>query len=401
MKLIWVSIRILGASVFLCSLIGFYHIGKLMSRSNTALSKRSIQTTPSHQQNTFPKTIGSLIQDVPKSSLPNEIWDQDLHATNTKQVDEDEDVRINGEFSALDPTEKEPTMTSRGKQHDARAPLVRDIFQHSWKVSGADICQKKPKVDILVVVISSPSHILQRNSIRESWGEQVKERKRMALLFILGRSPDLDQHVINESIQYEDIVLTNHEDTYENLSLKILAALQWYQDFCPQAKYLVKVDDDVFMQIPRLHTLLAGMNRSKLNHGKKLILGNVASGWAPSHEINSKYYISPKEFNKTVFPAFVTGPSYVISTPAIPELLALAWDHPYIPLEDVFITGILAEMANVPRRLVMEFRNNAARIPAKFLGCTLLRTISIHQVTPFEQKEMTILARNPQCGPPK
>lgn len=177
--------------------------------------------------------------------------------------------------------------------------------------------------------------------------------------------------------------------------------LHYFSSFCPQAKYLVKVDDDVFMQIPRLHTLLAGMNRSKLNRGKKLILGNVASGWAPSHEIDSKYYISPMQFNKTVFPAFVTGPSYVISTPAIPELLALAWDHPYISLEDVFITGILAEMANVPRRLVMEFRNNAARIPAKFLGCTLLRTISIHQVTPFEQKEMTILAQNPQCGPPK
>lgn len=400
MRLLWVSIRFLGVLVFLFSLIGFYHIGKLLSRPNSALSKRSVQTTQANLQFTSPKTIGSLIQDVPKSGIHNEKWEQNSLKKNGEQK-EDDDVRTNGEFSALDLTGNEPKMAAVKKQADSKAPLVREIFQHSWKVSGGDICKKKPKVEILVVVVSSPSHILQRQSIRESWGKQAKERKRMALLFILGRSSDLDQHVINEAAQHEDIVLTNHEDTYENLSLKILAALQWSQDFCPQAKYLVKVDDDVFMQIPRLHTLLAGMNRSKLNRGKKLILGNVASGWAPSHEIDSKYYISPMQFNKTVFPAFVTGPSYVISTPAIPELLALAWDHPYISLEDVFITGILAEMANVPRRLVMEFRNNAARIPAKFLGCTLLRTISIHQVTPFEQKEMTILAQNPQCGPPK
>lgn len=215
--------------VFLFSLIGFYHIGKLLSRPNSALSKRSVQTTQANLQFTSPKTIGSLIQDVPKSGIHNEKWEQNSLKKNGEQK-EDDDVRTNGEFSALDLTGNEPKMAAVKKQADSKAPLVREIFQHSWKVSGGDICKKKPKVEILVVVVSSPSHILQRQSIRESWGKQAKERKRMALLFILGRSSDLDQHVINEAAQHEDIVLTNHEDTYENLSLKILAALQWSQE---------------------------------------------------------------------------------------------------------------------------------------------------------------------------
>jgi hypothetical protein len=45
----------------------------------------------------------------------------------------------------------------------------------------------------------------------------------------------------------------------------------------------------------------------------------------------------------------------------------------------------------VPRRLATEFRNNAVPIPARFLGCTLLRTISIHKVTPEEQNQGPIL----------
>ena len=73
-------------------------------------------------------------------------------------------------------------------------------------------------------------------------------------------------------------------------------------------------------------------------------------------------------------------------------------EHPFLHLEDVFLTGIIAEQVGVPRRLAVEFRNNAVRIPAKFLGCTLLRTISIHKVLPSEQEELAKMAKNPQCG---
>ena len=38
------------------------------------------------------------------------------------------------------------------------------------------------------------------------------------------------------------------------------------------------------------------------------------------------------------------------------------------------------------------------RIPAKFIGRTLLRTISIHKVLPSEQEELAKMAKNPQCG---
>ena len=77
-----------------------------------------------------------------------------------------------------------------------------------------------------------------------------------------------------------------------------------------------------------------------------------------------------------------------------------ALEHPFVHLEDVFLTGIIAEMTGVPRRLAVEFRNNAVRIPAKFLGCTLLRTISIHKVLPSEQEMLAKMSRSPKCGGP-
>ena len=60
-----------------------------------------------------------------------------------------------------------------------------------------------------------------------------------------------------------------------------------------------------------------------------------------------------------------------------------ALQQPYIHLEDVFLTGVVAEIVGVEKRHNQEFRNNANRIPARFLSCTLfslLKTVTIHKV---------------------
>ena len=90
-----------------------------------------------------------------------------------------------------------------------------------------------------------------------------------------------------------------------------------------------------------------------------------------------------------------------MSRSAVDRILPDALQHPFVHLEDVFLTGIIAERVDVPRRLATEFRNNAVPIPVRFLGCTLLRTISIHKVTPEEQAQLTQMSKNPACGSTK
>lgn len=114
-----------------------------------------------------------------------------------------------------------------------------------------------------------------------------------------------------------------------------------------------------------------------------------------------KIYWIRNQYSESTYPPFVTGPSYLVSRSAVDLILPEALEHPFIHLEDVFITGIVAERTDVPRRLATEFRNNAVPIPARFLGCTLLRTISIHKVPPEEQSQLTKMAKNPVCGTAK
>ena len=49
--------------------------------------------------------------------------------------------------------------------------------------------------------------------------------------------------------------------------------------------------------------------------------------------------------------------------------------------------------------LAQHYRNNAERVPNQFLGCTLLRSISLHKIHADEQEELLIGSKTPTCGP--
>ncbi|QQP53032.1 Hexosyltransferase, partial [Caligus rogercresseyi] len=141
---------------------------------------------------------------------------------------------------------------------------------------------------------------------------------------------------------------------------------------------------------------IRGYQRSGLKD--PMIFGKLAESWPPVHNPNSKYYIRPEAYRGSKYPPFVTGPSYLMNREAVQTLLGSVMSLPYIHLEDVFLTGVTAEKSNVTRKNVQEFRNNGTPIPPQFIGCTLLRTITIHKVKPEEQVDFLKAAEHPQCG---
>ncbi len=153
----------------------------------------------------------------------------------------------------------------------------------------------------------------------------------------------LQDAVLRESSEHGDMIISVMTDSYRNMTLKILAGMEWSQKYvyilfkgyfiyfnvefnryCPSAKHVLKADDDVFVQLPRLAHFLKEMSRRQPAIGgaigkqvNPIILGFVASGWHPGRLVGHKYYISPRQFPGDVLPDFVTGPSYVASSTAI------------------------------------------------------------------------------------
>ena len=57
-------------------------------------------------------------------------------------------------------------------------------------------------------------------------------------------------------------------DTYANLTLKSLLLLRWFTQRCEDSQYVMKTDDDVYINLVKLHQLVLA-NREHGGHSKR------------------------------------------------------------------------------------------------------------------------------------
>ena len=80
------------------------------------------------------------------------------------------------------------------------------------------------------------------------------------VVFLLGNtaSPDsgLEQEIREEEAGHGDIIREDFLDTYQNLTLKTLAGIKWTGQFCHQAEFVMKTDDDMYVNLVNLFELV-------------------------------------------------------------------------------------------------------------------------------------------------
>ena len=60
---------------------------------------------------------------------------------------------------------------------------------------------------------------------------------------------DVQMSLEEESQQHGDLVQGDFLDTYRNLSYKAIMGSLWVAEFCGQAEFVVKIDDDCFLDL--------------------------------------------------------------------------------------------------------------------------------------------------------
>lgn len=232
---------------------------------------------------------------------------------------------------------------------------------------------------IIILITSAPGHYEARKAIRQTWGH-YQLRNDIAMAFIVGQSLDGNETFIkNENALYEDVVIANFVDSYNNLTLKTISILEWVDNYCNQAKFVLKTDDDMFINIPKLLDFVA-----KHWKDERKIFGKLASKWKPIRKKTSKYYVSVQQYKHPLFPSFTTGPAYLITSDVVRELYATALEMTYLKLEDVFMTGVVAQEKNITRVHAPEFLNRRLSVSS----CYVQKSISIHMIKPFEQYDL-------------
>ncbi|XP_049875212.1 beta-1,3-galactosyltransferase 5-like isoform X2 [Pectinophora gossypiella] len=180
----------------------------------------------------------------------------------------------------------------------------------------------------------------------------------------------------------------NCVDSYSNLTLKVLSMLEWADTYCPRAPRVLKTDDDVFPNLPRLLRFLAAPQRANATHtvwGQKTQMGSKTR-----RNVKRKSFLTKVQYPSALLPMFFSGTGYVMTADCVRPMLRAAGDRPYIRLEDVFFTGVLASALGFNRPRTKEFTGTNLRFQDAVTHtlCMALRNIIVRNVTPRRQYEL-------------
>ncbi|ELT99866.1 hypothetical protein CAPTEDRAFT_133879 [Capitella teleta] len=225
-----------------------------------------------------------------------------------------------------------PVITGAPSRHTRAATLE----------TGLNSCGES--TSILIGVCSSFRNIALRESIRETWGRQARNYTSKVVFFI--GKPNPAEKLFRVLVEKEkrihaDIIEGDYIDHYANLSMKTLALLDWARGECSTVKYIMKTDDDLFVNFPLLLNEL-----SKFENPTRLLIGYKIEQARPISDRFSKWFTPTSLYGKPQYPDYLSGSAYVVTNDLVPELCEISKLNKIFWLEDVYITGILAAKVN-------------------------------------------------------
>ncbi|XP_046724076.1 N-acetyllactosaminide beta-1,3-N-acetylglucosaminyltransferase 2 [Silurus meridionalis] len=267
-----------------------------------------------------------------------------------------------------------------------------------------DMCNgqdTEPGTLILFMAIKSQvGNFENRQAIRETWGktgwaeeEAGGERWQVRTVFLLGRQdlttgphPDLEALLQLESTLHKDILQWDFRDTFFNLTLKDVLFWDWLSVHCPQAHYIFKGDDDVFVRTGALldflkkhHAPLEGTNKKVKDD---FLVGDVIPNAWPSRQPTAKYYI-PESFYKGVYPTYAGGGGVVYSFTLAMRLRAVSNRVNLFPIDDVYMGMCLQRLGVSPSHnpgfLTFDLPEASREKP-----CAYRKVLLVHKRSPRE-----------------
>lgn len=141
-------------------------------------------------------------------------------------------------------------------------PVVNDVTSFKYPLN-VPACSDSHQV--FIAVISATYNFEKRQMIRNTWKKHLDNTAKLA--FIVGQhtSNTTIQHLMEkESATHGDILQVGMVDTYHNLSIKVNGLLNWIHGQCPRVPFVYKCDDDIYVNVRNLATVLRHLPRHEL-----------------------------------------------------------------------------------------------------------------------------------------
>jgi beta-1,3-galactosyltransferase 1 len=265
-------------------------------------------------------------------------------------------------------------------------PMSSDQYVSRSIVEPRETCNASTVY--LIAVFSRVANVDGRAVIRHTWASVGELGADSHLLFILGQPTAAFQHVeelvYDEHRRYNDVLQISSTDTPAYLTAKSLAYIDWSLRRCVQAKYIVKTDDDTYLNLPLLKQIL--MTYKQQMKGQVFAVGHMFKGAKPNSMRFSKWYHSAFKLSTQSFPNYLSGSAYVIDARLLEAISSAKHLLEPLWLEDVYVTGMLAVHAGA--QLIHDERFHYNKVPLQRLCQYSTSVVASHGLSVAELERL-------------
>ena len=223
------------------------------------------------------------------------------------------------------------------------------IHQHRYKVllNNEMKCFGKD-IFLLVFVHISTSNFEGRHLIRSTFGSISNfDHKNIEYVFVLGQTSDIkcQRYIELESKRHKDIIQGSFIDSYRNLTYKLVFSLFWVNNFCSNATFVIKMDEDIIINVPLLVSYLS--KKVHNNSSSDILECHVITQNKPQRRRKDKWYITLEEYPFSKFLPYCAGHSSIMSIDIVRKMYHATSKVPFLWLEDVYGSGFLSLLSNI------------------------------------------------------
>ena len=115
---------------------------------------------------------------------------------------------------------------------------------------------------------------------------------------------------------------------------------KWSVENCPNAQYVLKADDDTFVDTFHLPKFL---KRHEFNVKSNFLLCFMQKENKPQRHEFDRWYVTSEEYRGEKYPPYCAGAAYVRKIKTMKIILSKLENIKYLFIDDVLITGIAAK----------------------------------------------------------